>query len=114
MVEPSNSPTPDAKPKRKYTVSDRVRASNRLNLTHANANPEKKYRPTPKRTASNYGNCLKAREAKRQKRLRGQATGVKYGLAVTNLFATLGLADASREEREPLRVLPLRRPAAQR
>jgi hypothetical protein len=41
---------------------------------------------------------LKAREGKRQKRLRGQATGVKYGLAVVNLFATLGLADASRDE----------------
>src|SRR5208337_3640878 len=34
----------------------------------------------------------------RRKRLRGQATGVKYGLAVTDLYSTLGLADASREE----------------
>jgi len=84
MVDASNSPTPDAKPKRKYTVSDKVRHANRLNLVQANANPEKKYRTTPKRTASTYGNCLKAREAKRQKRLRGQATGVKYGLAATN------------------------------
>jgi hypothetical protein len=100
MVEPSNSPPPAGpeKPKRKYTVSDKVLAANRAKLVQANANPEKKYRPTPKRLASSYRNCLKAREGKRQKRLRGQATGVKYGLAVVNLFATLGLADASREE----------------
>src|SRR5271157_6370150 len=100
MLEPSNSPPPakPEKPKRKYTVSDKVRAANRLNLVQANANPEKKYGPTPKRKASTYANCLKAREGKRQKRRRGQATGVKYGLAVTDLYSTLGLADASREE----------------
>src|SRR5271157_5696622 len=100
MLEPSNSPPPakPEKPKRKYTVSDKVRAANRLNLVQANANPEKKYRPTPKRLASTYANCLKARDGKRRKRLRGQATGVKYGLAVTDLYSTLGLADASREE----------------
>jgi hypothetical protein len=46
---------------------------------------------------------LKAREAKREKRLRGQATGVKYGLAVVHLFDTLGLADASREASSYLR-----------
>jgi len=100
MVEPPNAPPPPGleKPKRKYTVSDKVRAANRLNLAQANADPEKKYRPTPKRLASTYANCLKAREGKRQKRKRGQATGVKYGLAVTDLYSTLGLADASREE----------------
>ncbi|HMD97483.1 MAG TPA: hypothetical protein VKM93_09180 [Terriglobia bacterium] len=100
MVEPSNSapPAEPERPKRKYTVSDRVLAANRLNLVQANANPEKKYRPTPKRLASTYSNCLKARDGKRQKRLRGQATGVKYGLAVTDLYSTLGLADASRED----------------
>ncbi len=97
MPEPSNPPT-EGKPKRKYTVSDKVRAANRLNLVQANADPEKKYRPTDKRKASTYANCLKARDGKRQKRLRGQATGVKYGLAVTDLYSTLGLADASREE----------------
>jgi hypothetical protein len=49
MVEPSNAPPPAGpeKPKRKYTVSDKVRASNRLNLLQANANPKKKYRSTP-------------------------------------------------------------------
>src|SRR5208282_3149843 len=99
MVEPSNpEPKPKPKPKRKYTVSDKVLAANRANLTQANADPEKKYRPTPKRLASTYANCLKARDGKRRKRLRGQATGVKYGLAVTDLYSTLGLADASREE----------------
>ncbi|HMD96572.1 MAG TPA: hypothetical protein VKM93_04460 [Terriglobia bacterium] len=100
MPEPSNPPPPPGqeRPKRKYTVSDKVRAANRLNLVQANANPEKKYGPTPKRKASTYANCLKAREGKRQKRRRGQATGVKYGLAVTDLYSTLGLADASREE----------------
>ncbi|HME01279.1 MAG TPA: hypothetical protein VKM93_28690 [Terriglobia bacterium] len=100
MVEPSNSPPPAGpeKPKRKYTVSDKVLEANRAKLVQANADPDKKYRPSPRRLASCYANCLKAREGKRQKRLRGQATGVKYGLAVVNLFATLGLADASREE----------------
>ena len=95
MVEPLN---PEPKPKRRYTVSDKVLTANRLNLTQANADPEKKYRPTPKRLASTYANCLKAREGKRQKRKRGLATGVKYGLAVVVLYTTLGLADASREE----------------
>jgi hypothetical protein len=99
MVAPPNSPPPaDAKPKRKYTVSDKVRAANRLNLAQANADPEKKYRPTPKRLASTYANCLKAREGKRRKRSRGLATGVKYGLAVVVLYTTLGLADATRAE----------------
>ncbi len=111
MVEPPNSPpggsaNPEPripnpgqeKPKRKYTVSEKVLAANRAKLVQANADPEKKYRPTPKRLASTYANCLKAREGKRQKRKRGQATGVKYGLAVTDLYSTLGLADASREE----------------
>ncbi|MGO9272607.1 MAG: hypothetical protein ACLQOO_20635 [Terriglobia bacterium] len=101
MVAPSNSPPPagpEPKPKRKYTVSEKVLAANRAKLAQANADPEKKYRPTPKRLASTYANCLKAREGKRQKRKRGQATGVKYGLAVTDLYSTLGLADASREE----------------
>ena len=100
MPEPPN-PTPEAKPgtpKRKYTVSDKVLKANRAKLILANADPEKKYRPSPKRMASTYANCLKARESKRQKRLRGQATGVKYGLAVVVLYTTLGLADASREE----------------
>src|SRR5208282_3253045 len=72
--------------------------ANRAKLVQANADPEKKYRPTPKRLATTYAHCLKAREGKRQKRRRGQATGVKYGLAVTDLYSTLGLADASREE----------------
>ncbi len=111
MVEPPNPPpggsaNPESripnpgpeKPKRKYTVSDKVLEANRAKLVQANADPDKKYRPSPRRLASCYANCLKAREGKRQKRLRGQATGVKYGLAVVNLFATLGLADASREE----------------
>ncbi|MGO9273299.1 MAG: hypothetical protein ACLQOO_24195, partial [Terriglobia bacterium] len=101
MVAPPNSPPlpgPEPKPKRKYTVSEKVLAANRVNLAQANADPEKKYRPTDKRKASTYANCLKAREGKRQKRRRGQATGVKYGLAVTDLYSTLGLADASREE----------------
>src|SRR5208282_316354 len=101
MVEPQNSPPlpgPEPTPKRKYTVSDKVLAANRVKLIQANADPEKKYRPTPKRLASTYANCLKAREGKRRKRRRGQATGVKYGLAVTDLYSTLGLADASREE----------------
>ena len=100
MVEPSNSPPPPGpeKPKRKYTVSDKVLAANRAKLVQANADPEKKYRPTPKRLASTYANCLKAREGKRQKRKRGLATGVRYGLTVTDLYSTLGLADASREE----------------
>src|SRR5208282_3696639 len=99
MVEPSNpEPKPKPKPKRKYTVSDKVLAANRANLTQANADPEKKYRPTPKRLASTYANCLKAREGKRRKRHLGQATGVKYGLAVTDLYSTLGLADATRAE----------------
>src|SRR5208282_1557666 len=101
MVAPPNSPPlpgPEPKPKRKYTVSEKVLAANRAKLVQANADPEKKYRPTPKRLASTYANCLKAREGKRRKRRRGQATGVKYGLAVTDLYSTLGLADASREE----------------
>ena len=103
MVAPSNSPPSpgpkeEGKPRRKYTVSEKVLAANRLNLVQANAEPEKKYRPSDRRLAATYASLIKAREGKRRKRLRGQATGVKYGLAVTDLYSTLGLADATREE----------------
>ena len=105
LRHPTRLPTrPEPKPKRKYTVSDKVLAANRVNLVQANADPEKKYRPTDKRKASTYANCLKAREGKRQKRQRGQATGVKYGLAVTDLYSTLGLG--RRQPRGTRRTLP--------
>ncbi len=52
----------DGKPKRKYTVSEKVLAASRRNLEKANAIPnEIRYRPTPRRQAACRENLLKAR-----------------------------------------------------
>src|SRR6516225_7280215 len=55
--------------KRKYTVSDKVRAANRLNLPKALSVDKKiRYRLTPKRLAANRANLRKALQARRYKR----------------------------------------------
>src|SRR6516162_7415597 len=55
--------------KRKYTVSDKVRAANRLNLPKALSVDKKiRYRLTPKRLAANRVSLRKALQARRYKR----------------------------------------------
>src|SRR5215472_6443288 len=55
--------------KRKYTVSDKVRAANRLNLPKALSVDKKiRYRLTPKRLAANRASLPKALQARRYKR----------------------------------------------
>src|SRR6516225_9725011 len=55
--------------KRKYTVSDKVRAANRLNLPKALSVDKKiRYRLTPKRLAANRASLRKALQARRYKR----------------------------------------------
>src|SRR6516162_3374163 len=55
--------------KRKYTVSDKVRAANRIKLGKALSVDKKiRYRLTPKRLAANRANLRKALQARRYKR----------------------------------------------
>ena len=55
--------------KRKYTVSDKVRAANRINLGKAHSVDKKvRYRLTDKRLAANRASLRKALQARRYKR----------------------------------------------
>src|SRR6516164_3119465 len=55
--------------KRKYTVSDKVRAANRIKLGKAcSVDMKIRYRLTPKRLAANRANLRKALQARRYKR----------------------------------------------
>jgi hypothetical protein len=55
----------DSKPKRKYTVSQKVLAANRLNLEKANAAAkEVRYRSAPRRRTACRQNLLKALAAR--------------------------------------------------
>jgi hypothetical protein len=66
--------------KRKYTVSDKVRAANHLNLEKARAVDKKiRYRPTDKRLDASRANLLKARQSPNYKPY------VKNGLRAVDL-----------------------------
>ena len=73
--------TPDQGPrtKRKYTVSDKVRAANRLNLEKARAvGKEVLYRPTEKRRKACRANLLLARQSPNYQ------PNVRHGLRAVN------------------------------
>ena len=89
-----------AKPKRKYTVSERSKASSRANLLRANLDPwGLKYRPTERRDASQHANLVKAAQSPRY------ASGFKRGTQCLSLRRSLFLAGETREEYEARRAL---------
>ena len=66
--------------KRKYTVTDKVLAANRLNLEKARAVDKKiRYRATPKRLEGNRASLIKARQSPNYKPY------VRYGLRAVDL-----------------------------
>ncbi|HWT78823.1 MAG TPA: hypothetical protein VN648_08460, partial [Candidatus Methylomirabilis sp.] len=79
--------------KRKYTVSDKVRAANHLNLEKARAVDKKiRYRPTDKRLDASRANLLKARQSPNYKPY------VKNGLRAVDLRRSAPQVGETQEE----------------
>jgi hypothetical protein len=88
------------KRKRKYTVSERSKASSRANLLRASLDPRGlKYRRTERRRASQYANLVRAAQSPRY------ARGFKRGTQCLSLRRSLFLAGETREEYEARRAL---------
>lgn len=87
------------RPKRKYTVTDRVRAACRANLERANAVPwEIRFRSTEKRRHACHHNLTLALIAKKRDRSPRYATCFRNGWYVPDPERALALAGATPEE----------------
>jgi len=85
--------TKETRRKRKYTVSDKVRAANHLNLEKARAVDKKiRYRPTDKRLDASRANLLKARQSPNYKPY------VKNGLRAVDLRRSAPQVGETQEE----------------
>ncbi len=89
------------RPKRKYTVSDRVLAASRRNLARANAVDKAiRYRMTPRRRIANYRNLVCAQTARRTSSRYGP---IRRGTYCISLERSLELA--GEEQKKLARVL---------
>ena len=87
------------RPKRKYTVTERVLAASRANLERANAVPrEIRYRPTEKRRRACHRNLTLAVIAKKRDRSPRYATCFRNGWYVADPERALPLVGATPEE----------------
>jgi len=85
--------TQSARPRRKYTVTEKVLVANRRNLEKARAVPKSiRYRPTERRLAACHANLEKARAARRSKRSAAKAGGWRHGFHALDLRQSAGEA----------------------
>lgn len=100
MIDMQTIPTGFAtRPKRKYTVTDRVLAACRANLERANAVPrEIRFRSTEKRRHACHHNLTLALIAKKRDRSPRYATCFRNGWYVADPERALGLVGATPEE----------------
>jgi hypothetical protein len=97
----SEPPTLSAKPKRKYTVSEKSRNASLQNLQKANLAPhELKYRLTPRRLAACFSALEKAVAELRRLDSPHYGLGFKRGTHCASLLRSLALAGEKREDYE--------------